>query len=94
MRLIDADELIEKLKNKNPIGEIGKITLAECIEEVKYTKTITPEQKKYGKWIINKYTSNAKCSECKYSFTDAYDLDNYDLYCRHCGSIKNGIIVV
>ena len=44
-----------------------------------------PERKK-GKWIVSKFGADAVCSECKMYFKDAYDIENYDKYCRHCGT--------
>ena len=32
-----------------------------------------------------------QCPVCKRYFKDAYDLDNYDAYCRHCGTKMEGI---
>lgn len=39
-RLIDANLLCKRLRQKPPIGEVGKVTLDECIEEVNYADTV------------------------------------------------------
>lgn len=42
-------------------------------------------------WIAHK-NDGATCSHCHRSFKDVYDVENYDLYCRHCGAVMEGII--
>ena len=44
-----------------------------------------------GWWLIRSFGSDAKCSECGMYFTDAYDMENSDNYCRHCGTKMNGL---
>ena len=40
-------------------------------------------------WIIfGDYHKSPVCGKC---FKDAYDFDNYDAYCRHCGAKMEGI---
>ena len=48
-------------------------------------------QKKHGKWLIRKFGDDAQCSNCGQYFKDVYDMDNYDQYCRHCGTQMKGI---
>jgi hypothetical protein len=50
-----------------------------------------PERKK-GKWIVLKHNHNAMCSNCYQTFVDAYDLENWDNYCRHCGELMEDMI--
>lgn len=45
-----------------------------------------------GKWIILKHSHNAMCSNCHRTFVDAYDFDNWDNYCRHCGAIMEEMV--
>ena len=47
--------------------------------------------RKEGHWLIHKWGDDAKCSNCGRSFKDVYDMDNYDQYCRHCGTHMEGI---
>lgn len=49
-KLINADKLIKRLRSKKPIGDIGKITLDECIAEINYAEPVEPEKPK-GKWM-------------------------------------------
>ena len=42
-------------------------------------------------WLIHKWGDDAQCSNCGRSFKDVYDMDNYDQYCRHCGTHMKGI---
>lgn len=46
---------------------------------------------KSGWWLIRSFGSDAKCSECGMYFTDVYDMENSDNYCRHCGTKMNGL---
>lgn len=42
----------------------------------------TPE----AEWLLYKGRRGATCSYCKHTYYDAYDVENCDNYCRHCGS--------
>lgn len=46
---------------------------------------------RHGRWLIPRFGSDARCSECGMHFTDVYDIDNYDRFCRHCGAVMEGI---
>ena len=48
------------------------------------------EAVRHGHWIIPRFGANAKCSVCGYYFNDAYDMENEDNYCRHCGARMDG----
>lgn len=39
-----------------------------------------------GHWAVKRFGSDAQCSECGWSFADAYDADSHDRFCRHCGT--------
>lgn len=56
-------------------------------------KVIPPAQpeRKTGVWLIYKFGSDAQCSECKTFFSDVYDMENSDNYCRHCGAKMEGL---
>lgn len=60
---------------------------------IKNMPSAQPERRK-GKWIVHKFSSNAQCSECGMHFNDVYDMDNCDKYCRHCGTQMEGLKVV
>ena len=46
-----------------------------------------------GFWLIRKWGDDAKCSNCGKAFKDVYDMENYDGFCRHCGTKMEGIKV-
>lgn len=48
-------------------------------------------ERKPGKWLIREFGDDAQCSECGMYFKDAYDVDNSDHYCRHCGAKMKGV---
>ena len=39
-----------------------------------------------AEWLLYKGKRGATCSYCKHTYQDVYDAENYDYYCRHCGS--------
>ena len=53
--------------------------------------TMDAEPIRDGHWYIQKFGADARCSECGMSFNDAYDIENHDRYCRHCGTKMLGI---
>ena len=83
MRAIDADKLLEAIKDF-PYGYRGMIesTISE-------QPTIEPERKK-GHWIRHPEQRNIfngktiECSECHEKYTVQYVED--ELFCRHCGA--------
>ena len=83
MRLVDADKIIERLKCKNAIGEIGKVTIEECIAEIEYADTIKPERKR-GRWIISRERLYDVCSCCG---EDGHKTFNF---CPNCGCDMRG----
>ena len=40
---------------------------------------------KRGKWTLHK-DGSATCSVCKFVQNSAWDLDNWDNFCHHCGA--------
>lgn len=45
-----------------------------------------------AKWVVKRNSPWASCSNCGHSFRDVYDIENYDLFCRHCGAIMEDIV--
>ncbi|MDE7105309.1 MAG: hypothetical protein K2O36_05455 [Ruminococcus sp.] len=91
MRLIDADELEEKLLNMVDLhSEIDNpmaiILLQVFIDIVKKMDTVKAESMRYGKWIRsggNKYPVYT-CSECGSD-------NNIEMpYCAYCGIKMDG----
>lgn len=60
---------------------------------VEYLKQLPPAQpeRKTATWLIRKWGGDAKCSNCGRYFKDVYDMENYDNFCRHCGTQMKGI---
>lgn len=80
MRLIDADALLEKVWDADTrVGYVQVVDWGD-IEEAP-----TIEERKKGHWIFLK-NGNAICSECGFEQVYAYDWDNWDNFCHHCGA--------
>ena len=93
---ISRQELIEKADRlfKEPPRNSDFLTMmeagynhavADVIVIAKNLPTADVRENKAGHWKIRKFGADAKCSECGRSFSDVYDIENYDRYCRHCG---------
>jgi len=100
MRLIDVRVLKEWVENwftKNrlyhPYAKNNNIPITELYDILEQMPSAQPERKP-GKWLIRKFGANAQCSECKMSFSDVYDLESSDAYCRHCGTKMEGLKVI
>ena len=87
MRAIDADAL------KMDIIEAGQrsrryrpwdLNRDEIWDVIDAQPTIKTERKK-GHWIFLK-NGNAICSECRFEQVNAYDFENWDNFCHHCGA--------
>ena len=52
-----------------------------------------PEPVQHGRWYIQRFGDDARCSECGMSFKDVYDIEDYDRYCRHCGARMLGVAI-
>jgi hypothetical protein len=48
---------------------------------------------RHGRWYIQRFGDDARCSECGMSFKDVYDIEDYDRYCRHCGARMLGVAI-
>lgn len=45
-----------------------------------------------GRWIVKHFGDYARCSECGWIFSDAYDADSHDRFCRHCGAEMASVV--
>jgi hypothetical protein len=84
---------------------ISRQWLMECVNEgwikfdtekdknrfIHLVRDIAPSAQPTATWLIHKWGDDAKCSNCGRSFKDVYDMDNYDNFCRHCGTHMKGI---
>ena len=61
-----------------------------CCSVINSIPSAQPERKQ-GKWLIREFGDDAQCSECGMYFRDAYDSENSDHYCRHCGAKMKGV---
>ena len=83
-RLIDADLLgLTDMEILMCDGDY-KEALIMLIDKIEHAPTVEPEPKT-GKWILDWKHNKATCSECHRSFYDAFDIENYDNFCRVCG---------
>lgn len=92
MRLIDADALMA-LYEGGAITEDMHCSIRVIRQNIDDIPTIEAEPIRYGHWYIQRFGSDAKCSECGMSFKDVYDIENHDRYCRHCGTRMLGIAI-
>lgn len=94
--LISRQSAIDIIKNRyGKYSNITWIDRAMLIEELKDLPPAQPvqQEQKTALWIIRKWGDDAQCSNCGRYFKDVYDLDNYDNYCRHCGSNMKGLTI-
>lgn len=84
MRLIDADELIKRLKKDPLFPLIEQYNISGVIEKA---PTIEAEPVKHGRWEcesdLETYTI-WRCSECGIGF------EHTSPYCRYCGAKMGG----
>ena len=104
MRLVDAERLKLILRNSEYmdafVDENGNTLYSDHLlvgadyddvcKAIDEQPTVEPERKT-ATWLIHGWGDDAKCSNCGRFFKDAYDMDNYDQYCRHCGTHMKGI---
>lgn len=58
----------------------------EC-EAFNKTRLLIPQpERKTGHWEFDWRHDKATCSECGHTFKDAFDIDDWDNFCRHCGT--------
>lgn len=98
MRTIDADALIEKLRDDAEHMEVVILKLATyaAINDIKHAPTVEPERKK-GKWLLSdeqrrEDTDNGNyryvCSNCLHS--DIHAKTQEVPYCWWCGADMRG----
>lgn len=81
----DAVEIVENL----PSVDIDLSGFSDKLWHIAYERG-KAETVRHGHWIISRFGADAKCSVCGYYFNDAYDMENEDNYCRHCGARMDG----
>ena len=90
MRLIDADELIEKAWDVPFETENAHFVQVVDVGDIMSAPTISPDSlRPKGRWTLNRDGSGT-CSECHRTRTDVWDMDNWDNYCSHCGADMRG----
>ena len=90
MRTIDADALMAEMHNVTLEDGDDRRIFYEVIER----QPIIEPERKTGWWLIKRFGADAQCSECGTYFSDAYDTDNSDVFCRHCGAKMDGLKVI
>ena len=95
MRLIDADALVEDIKNEidddkeiypdDKTSILFRAGMRTVIGIVKNQDTVDPV--KHGEWINRSPLGTAICSICGYCADSVYT----DGYCRHCGARMDGV---
>ena len=91
MRLIDADAELKKLDEMEIEG-------ATFVTAVSFAKLVllnaptagTQSVVRHGHWIIPRFGADAKCSVCGMYYSDVYDMESKDHYCRNCGAKMDG----
>lgn len=95
MRLIDADELLERLRNAEAFYrhetagdfDMGRaLGLEEAREKVAEQPTIEAEPVKHGRWNINPDGYYPYCSECK----EEPKSGKMTRFCQNCGARMDG----
>ncbi len=58
-KIIFADDLVQRLRSKTPIGAVGRVTLDECIAEINYAEPVqlTKVDRPQGEWAGFTYES-------------------------------------
>ena len=100
MRLIDADALIDAIKNSidedrefypdDKFSGIVRFGMRTVIGIVKNQDTVDPV--KHGHWIHGSSSENIRvtCSECGYKVNYFWDSWQDALYCPNCGAKMDG----
>ena len=99
MRTIDGDALLKRVQQEEIQAQVHGREFSTCflsqggtpstewwyVEDlIENAPTIESERKK-GKWKLLK-DGSAICSECGFTQQCAWDLDNWDNFCHHCGA--------
>jgi hypothetical protein len=88
MRPIDADMLLEKIRDKLCVKSLDWLLPSEraIVKEVKNAPTIEPKQ---GEWIET--TEGTMCSNCHLFPYDEYHIANWHSdFCPNCGARMKG----
>lgn len=86
MRLIDANALIENLRNDPLFGLVEKYGLTRVIEA---QPTIETQPVRHGEWELSKYASKWRCDNCGRLVDEDEANTEYD-YCPYCGAKMDG----
>ena len=91
-KLIELDAAIDVVdKRIRQIGYEDNALVLSIRQAVRDIEPVDAVPVRHGRWLIRSFGSDAKCSECGMYFSDAYDMENSDNYCRHCGTKMNGL---
>ena len=84
-RLIDADALKEQFNFPDEAGRMGEL-IGEVIKAV-IDDAPTVEERKVGKWILDKKSNRHRCSEClAVASRDDFGKEYLSDYCGVCGA--------
>ena len=90
MRLIDADELLEKVQCRLHFDDVISKTIDKCVEITRRlindAPTIEAEPVRHGRWEEYQVPHIVCCSECDWG-TGVQDKYNY---CPNCGAKMDG----
>ncbi len=93
MRIIDADDIVYESIDSTVTGReesyYGTGILAVRKEDIDAMPTIELPERKKGKWKLLD-NGDAICSECGRKQKCVWDFDNWDNFCRYCGSDMRG----
>ena len=91
--ILEALDAVKDLPSPQPYTaeEIQKVQELVAVQIEKAYELGRESVQPTGTWLIHKWGDDAQCSNCGRSFKDVYDMDNYDQYCRHCGTHMKGI---
>lgn len=90
MQFMDDPEISDFGRWQHSNGFNTALVAVKC--DLDKVPSVTPKQPgKSGWWLIRSFGSDAKCSECGMYFSDVYDMEDSDNYCRHCGTKMNGL---
>lgn len=70
-------------------GVYTETLLYRIKEDIKAIPASDVATARHGEWTLHK-DSSATCSECGRTQFNAWDLDNWDNFCHHCGADMRG----
>lgn len=96
MQLIDKRKLISDVESIS--AEYGNdnsslIEQGDVLDLIEEAPTVDAIPVVSGRWIVKHFGDDAQCSECGWSFSDAYDADSHDRFCRHCGAEMGSLVL-